>query len=127
MKEEKQSVLQIFQINIRGLSLINSLIPWNHFFSVLFVVFEILYNFWSFFFLARLIDHVIDGAVGKVLVIDTVILVAGEMLMHIVYQGLQSFYFYCGSNVWEWANVHLNEKIMSMDYEYMEFEMVHNK
>ena len=35
-------------------------------------------------------------------------------------------YMYGGSNVWEAANAHLNEKMMSMDYEYMESESVHN-
>lgn len=127
MKEEKQSIIEHFRINFRGLSLIYRLIPWNHFYSIILAIFEFLYNFWSFFFLARLIDHAVDGASKEVLVMDVVILVAGEALMHLIYQGVQNFYFYCGSNIWEWANIHLNEKIMSMDYQYMESEMVHNK
>lgn len=127
MKEEKQSVAQMIKINFRGLSLIHRLIPWNYFWNILYVTFEILYRFWSFFFLARLIDHTVQGAARGILISDVAILVAGEMVVHMVFQGLQNFYFYCGSNIWEWANVHLNEKIMSMDYEYMESEMVHNR
>lgn len=127
MKEEKLNFIQHIKINFRGLSLIYQLIPWNYFYSIIMAIFEFLYNFWSFLFLARLIDHVVDGATKEVLVVDVVILVAGEALMHLIFQGVQNFYFYCGSNIWEWANIHLNEKIMSMDYEYMESEMIHNK
>lgn len=127
MKEEKQSISQMLKINFRGLSLIHRLIPWNYFWNFLYVTFEVLFRFWSFFFLARLIDHIVEGAAREILISDIVILVVGEMVVHMAFQGLQNFYFYCGSNIWEWANVHLNEKIMSMDYEYMESEMVHNR
>ena len=127
MNEEKQTFRQIFGINFRGLSLTYRLIPWNYFLSLLLAAFEILYGFWSFIFLARLLDHAVGGAARDVLVVDVIILVAGEALVHMILQGLQNFYYYCGSNIWESANIHLNEKIMSMDYEYMESEMVHNK
>lgn len=127
MREEKLSWKQCFKINFRGLSLIYHLIPWNYFLTIILVVFEILYNFWPFVFLARLLDHAMKEVPKERLVMDVIILVAGQMIVHFMLQVLQNFYYYCGSNIWEHANVHLNKKIMSMDYEYMESEMIHNK
>ena len=115
-----------WKVNLRGISLVYQLVPWNIFLNLLLAVAETLYAYWSYLLMARLLNHIAAGAVHTLLVQDCVILVVGRCLLRIVVAVLQHYYFYCGSDIWERANILLNRKIMEMDYEYMESESVHN-
>lgn len=127
MTEEKISFWNKIRINIRGISLIYQLIPWNLFFSLILAILDVLYSYWGYIFLAKLVDDAISGVSKEVLIKDTLILVVGQILVFIIFNIWQFYYFYCGSNIWELANTHLNKKIMEMDYEYMESEMIQNQ
>lgn len=127
-KQKKALTLrEVFRINWRGLNLVYSMIPWNLFLTVVLVAIETMYNFWPFVFQARVVDHALAGVARDVLITDVIILVAGQAMIRVAQVVLMNFYFYCGSNVWELANIRLNKKIMSMDYEYMESETIQNK
>lgn len=127
MKEGNVSLKEMLRINLRGISLIYFLVPWNMFYAVVFVIVDVLYSYWSYFFLARFVDDVVMRASRQLLLQDVLLLVVGQMLVNVIFKVLQMFYFYCGSNVWEIANTYLNKKMMSMDYEYMESEAIQNK
>lgn len=114
-------------MNWRGLRLLYSLIPYNPFFTVLCVVFDVIYSYWSYFFLARLVDDVIMQASRETLVWDVLLLVVGEIFVNLIFHMTQLYYFYGGSTTWERANIYLNQKLMSMDYEYMESETIQNQ
>ncbi|MDE6852712.1 MAG: hypothetical protein K2J67_09545, partial [Lachnospiraceae bacterium] len=125
--EKKFSLRKIIQINLQGLSLIYSLIPWNGFMTFLSVLSDVMLSYWNYFFLAKLIDDLLNSVSRETLVWDIGLLTVGHLLMTLIYKILSVLYMYGGSNVWEVANAHLNEKMMSMDYEYMESEAIHNK
>lgn len=127
MTEEKLSWKDIVKINIRGLRLIYSLIPGNFFMTALYIVMDVVYSYWNYFFLAKLVSDAVAGSAREVLIWDVALVTVGQTLVSYVFKVLQMFYFYAGSNSWEFANVHLNEKMMSMDYEYMESESIHNR
>lgn len=127
MENEALSFREKIKINMRGIFFIYQLIPWNLFFSVLLASLDVLYSYWGYIFLARLVDDVVSDASREILTRDAFILVLGQSAVFIIFQIWQHYYFYCGSNIWEMANVKLNEKIMDMDYEYMESEAIHNQ
>ncbi len=127
MTEKKLTAIEMLKINIRGIKLCNSLIPWNSFLTFLLITLQILVEYWPCIFLAILVDDVAGGAAKAVLTRDAVILVGGDVVLFVLIHILQHYYFYCGSNIWELANVQLNKKIMDMDYEYMESEAVQNR
>lgn len=126
MTQEKYSLREIIQINLRGLSLIYSLIPWNGFMTFLSVLSDVCISYWDYFVLAKLIDDLLEHAPQGVLLWDIGLLTIGHFIMAFLYKILSVLYMYGGSNVWDIANAHLNEKMMSMDYEYMESEAVYN-
>lgn len=117
----------MIQINLKGLSLVYSLIPWNGFMTFLSVLSDVILSYWDYIFLAKLIDDLLNSASQSTLIQDIVLLTIGHMLMTLIFKILSVLYMYGGSNVWDVANAHLNEKMMSMDYEYMESEAIHNK
>lgn len=125
--KEKFSLRKMIQINLKGLSLVYSLIPWNGFMTFLSVLSDVILSYWDYIFLAKLIDDLLNSASQSTLIQDIVLLTIGHMLMTLIFKILSVLYMYGGSNVWDVANAHLNEKMMSMDYEYMESEAIHNK
>ena len=127
MAEKKLTVIEMLKVNIRGVKLCNSLIPWNSFLTFLLVALQIIGEYWPCIFLAILVDDVAAGAVSTILTRDAVMLVGGDTVLFVFIYILQHYYFYCGSNIWELANVQLNKKIMELDYEYMESEAVQNR
>ena len=126
MEEKKLSLREIIQINMKGLSLIYSLIPWNGFMTFLSVLSDVIWSYWDYFFLAKLVDDILMNAARKTLIWDMGLLTVGNLIISLIFKLMSVLYMYGGSNVWEAANAHLNEKMMSMDYEYMESESVHN-
>jgi len=126
MPDKKLSFIDMMKTNIRGVRLCYSMIPWNLFLALFFGIVHVLLQYWNFFFLAILVDDAVAGAPWEILIKDTVILVAGWCILDTGLWALAHYYFYCGSNIWELANTHLNKKIMGMDYEYMESEAVQN-
>lgn len=126
MEEKKLSLREIIRINLQGLSLIYSLIPWNGFMTFLSVLSDVILSYWDCFILAKFIDDIIADATRETLVWDIGLLTVGHLIMTLIFKTLSVLYMYGGSNVWEAANAHLNEKMMSMDYEYMESESIHN-
>ena len=126
MEEKKLSLREMIRINMRGLSLIYSLIPWNGFMTFLSVLSDVILSYWDYFFLAKFIDDILKGADKNILIWDMGFLTVGHLLIMFIYKVLSVLYMYGGSNVWDIANAHLNEKMMTMDYEYMESESIHN-
>lgn len=126
MEDKKLSLREIIRINMQGLSLIYSLIPWNGFMNFLYVLSDVIWSYWDYFFLAKLIDDILMDAGRETLVWDMGLLTVGHLIITLIFKILSVLYMYGGSNVWEAANAHLNEKMMSMDYEYMESESIHN-
>lgn len=127
MDEKKMSWQEMITVNLRGIRLIYSLIPWNMFLTVLYVVIDVIYSYWSYFFLARFVDDIVMHASRDVLLTDMLLLVVGQIVVNLLFKSMQMYYFYGGSNVWEEANAYLDQKLMSMDYEYMESETIQNK
>lgn len=127
MTEEKIRLKDAIKINLRGLLLICSMLPGNLFMTGLLSVVSVLYSYWDYFFLAKLINDVMLGESREVLVWDVILMSVGQMLIHFLFKFLQMFYFYSGSNSWESPNAYLSKKMMSMDYEYMESESIQNR
>lgn len=127
MKEERLSFAEVIRINRKGLKLIYSLIPWNRFWDIMMAVSNLLFSYWNYFFISRLVDHISVGAAGETLLYDVIFLVGGQIFVHITERYIMYYYMYCGSNVWELANARLNCKIMEMDYEYTESENIYNR
>ena len=126
-KTEKISIKEMVHINLRGLSLIYSLLPWNGLLTVLFVVVDVIFSYWDYFFLAKMINDLANGSSRDTMIWDVALLTIGHLIIVLLFKLLQNLYFYNGSNSWELANAHLNNKMMSMDYEYMESESIHNR
>lgn len=126
MKGEKLSIREMIQINCRGISLIFKLVPWNLPFCCITAFLDVLYSYWSYLFLARLVDDIAEKVSKAVIIQDAILLVGGYLFVQTVFEIWMHYYFYCSSNIWEQANYHLNQKIMNMDYEYMESEHIQN-
>lgn len=127
MTEEKIRLKDAIKINLRGLVLIYSLVPGNLFMTGLYIVADVISSYWDYFFLAKFINDVVLGSSREVLVWDVILVTIGQTLISILFNLLQKVWFYVGSNSWELPNAYLNQKIMSMDYEYMESESIHNR
>ena len=126
MRGEKLSIREMIQINCRGISLIFKLVRWNLPFCCITAFLDVLYSYWSYIFLAKLVDDIVGKALRTVIVKDAILLVGGYLFVQMVFEIWMHYYFYCSSNIWEQANAHLNRKIMNMDYEYMESEHIQN-
>lgn len=126
MRGEKLSIREMIQINCRGISLIFKLVRWNLPFCCITAFLDVLYSYWSYIFLAKLVDDIAGKALRTVIVKDAILLVGGYLFVQMVFEIWMHYYFYCSSNIWEQANAHLNRKIMNMDYEYMESEHIQN-
>ncbi len=127
MKEEKIRFKDAVKINLRGLLLVYSLVPGNLFMNAMLIVVDVVCSYWNFFFLAKLVNDVVLGSSREVLVWDVILVTIGQTLVLFLFNLLQKFWYYSGSNSWDAPNAYLNEKIMSMDYEYMESESIHNR
>ena len=127
MTEEKIGLKDAIKINLRGLLLVYSLVPGNLFMTGLFIVVDVIVSYWDYFFLAKFVNDVVLGSSREVLVWDVILVTICQTLISHLYNLLHKFWYYSGSNSWELPNAHLNEKIMSMDYEYMESESIHNR
>lgn len=127
MKEERIPLKDVFRINLRALKFIYSFVPWNWFWNFMQAISSVLFGYWSYYFICRLINHISAGASREILLYDVLFIVGGQAVLHIIYRSINYFYFYSASNVWEYANAKLNQKIMDMDYEYMESESIHNR
>lgn len=127
MDESKMTLRECFRINCRAIAMIPKLIPWNIFLDLVLASINVVRSYWNVFFLAWLIDDIVAGMPRERIVWDAVILVAGGGAVNIIEAIMRFYYYYCGSNIWERANLYLNRKIMDMDYEYMESESVQNR
>lgn len=126
MTDKKLAVKEMLKINIRGINFIYKLIPWNYFLGFALIAIWILIDYWTYIFLAALVDNIINGAGREELIKNAIILVGGHTAIFVSHWILAHYYYYCGSNVWELANAQLNIKIMDMDYEYMESKSIQN-
>lgn len=126
-KKNKMTLREMIRINWRGLTLLYSLIPYKPCFAAIYVIFDVIQSYWSYFFLARFVDDVAMQASREVLIVDVLLLSAGQAVVGLLFKMSMFYYFYGGSNTWERANIYLNQKLMSMDYEYMESETIQNR
>ena len=118
---------EMIKINLRGLKLVYSSLSIPKIFVILFVVFDVMFNYWGLFFASRLIDDLVLMAERERILGDFLGLTVGNGILYLAMCVVVKFYFYGGSMIWEDANHELNKKLMSMDYEYMESETIQNK
>ncbi len=62
MTDKKLAVKEMLKINIRGINFIYKLIPWNYFLGFALIAIWILIDYWTYIFLAALVDNIINGA-----------------------------------------------------------------
>ena len=55
MTEKKLTAIEMLKINIRGIKLCNSLIPWNSFLTFLLITLQILVEYWPCIFFVFLL------------------------------------------------------------------------
>ena len=113
MAEKKLKAREIVKINIRGINFIYKLIPWNYFLGFTLITIWILIDYWTYIFLAALVDNIINGAGREELIKNAIILVGGHTAIFVSHWILAHYYYYCGSNVWELANAQLNINTMN--------------
>ena len=118
---------EMIKTNLRGLKLVYSSLSIPKIFVILFVVFDVMYNYWGLFFASRLIDDLVLRVERERILVDFLGLTVGNGILYLAMCVVVKFYFYGGSMIWEDANHELNKKLMSMDYEYMESETIQNK
>ncbi|MBU5478965.1 ABC transporter ATP-binding protein/permease [Eubacterium sp. MSJ-13] len=118
---------EMIKTNLRGLKLVYSSLSIPKIFVILFVVFDVMYNYWGLFFASRLIDDLVLRVERERILGDFLGLTVGNGILYFAMCVVVKFYFYGGSMIWEDANHELNKKLMSMDYEYMESETIQNK
>jgi len=118
---------EMMKTNLRGLKLVYSSLSIPKIFVILFVVFDVMYNYWGLFFASRLIDDLVLRVERERILGDFLGLTVGNGILYLAMCVVVKFYFYGGSMIWEDANHELNKKLMSMDYEYMESETIQNK
>lgn len=124
---EKLSLKDILKINCRGLKLIYSRNKASIPLQIADAVLISLASYWNFWFLARLIDHISVNASSSDLIMDAAFIIGGNFLLRILKCVVDHFIFYDGSSLWEDTNLYLNQKLISMDYEYMESEKIQNQ
>lgn len=118
---------EMIKTNLRGLKLVYSLLSIPKIFVILFIVFDVMYNYWGLFFASHLIDDLVLRVERERILGDFLGLTVGNGILYFAMCVVIKFYFYGGSMIWEDANHELNKKLMSMDYEYMESETIQNK
>lgn len=123
----KITVKDFLKINFRGLKLIYNRNKFSIPLSVFDAVLISLSSYWNFWFLARLLDHLAVNADFSVIIKDAALIIAGDFLIRIIKCITDHFIFHDGSLFWEECNIYLNEKLMNMDYEYMESEKIQNQ
>ena len=126
MNKSGFSLKELLHINIRGIALIFKLgkkVPVLLIVSVTCAI----QTYWTIWFTAILLDDVTTGAAQEVIVRDLALFIGGGCLFGVMKAAVDHYYFFLGSGIWDAANIHLNEKILNMDYEYLESENVHNK
>lgn len=118
---------EMIKTNLRGLKLVYSSLSMPKIFVILFIVFDVMYNYWGLFFASHLIDDLVLRVERERILGDFLGLTVGNGILYFAMCVVIKFYFYGGSMIWEDANHELNKKLMSMDYEYMESETIQNK
>ena len=118
---------EMIKTNLRGLKLVYSSLSIPKIFVILFIVFDVMYNYWGLFFASHLIDDLVLRVEREHILGDFLGLTVGNGILYFAMCVVIKFYFYGGSMIWEDANHELNKKLMSMDYEYMESETIQNK
>lgn len=118
---------EMIKTNLRGLKLVYSSLSIPKIFVILFIVFDVMYNYWGLFFASHLIDDLVLRVERERILGDFLGLTVGNGILYFSMCVVIKFYFYGGSMIWEDANHELNKKLMSMDYEYMESETIQNK
>lgn len=118
---------EMIKTNLRGLKLVYSSLSIPKIFVILFIVFDVMYNYWGLFFASHLIDDIVLRVERERILGDFLGLTVGNGILYFAMCVVIKFYFYGGSMIWEDANHELNKKLMSMDYEYMESETIQNK
>ena len=118
---------EMIKTNLRGLKLVYSSLSIPKIFVILFIVFDVMYNYWGLFFASHLIDDLVLRVERERILGDFLGLTVGNGILYFAMCVVIKFYFYGGSMIWEDANHELNKKPMSMDYEYMESETIQNK
>lgn len=118
---------EMIKTNLRGLKLVYSSLSIPKIFVILFIVFDVMYNYWGLFFASHLIDDLVLRVEKERILGDFLGLTVGNGILYFAMCVVIKFYFYGGSMIWEDANHELNKKLMSMDYEYMESETIQNK
>lgn len=118
---------EMIKTNLRGLKLVYSSLSIPKIFVILFIVFDVMYNYWGLFFASHLIDDLVLRVERERILGDFLGLTIGNGILYFAMCVVIKFYFYGGSMIWEDANHELNKKLMSMDYEYMESETIQNK
>ncbi len=118
---------EMIKTNLRGLKLVYSSLSIPKIFVILFIVFDVMYNYWGLFFASHLIDDLVLRVERERILGDFLGLTVGNGILYFAMCVVIKFYFYGASMIWEDANHELNKKLMSMDYEYMESETIQNK
>ena len=118
---------EMIKTNLRGLKLVYSSLSIPKIFVILFIVVDVMYNYWGLFFASHLIDDLVLRVERERILGDFLGLTVGNGILYFAMCVVIKFYFYGGSMIWEDANHELNKKLMSMDYEYMESETIQNK
>ena len=118
---------EMIKTNLRGLKLVYSSLSIPKIFVILFIVFDVMYNYWGLFFASHLIDDLVLRVERERILGDFLGLTVGNGILYFAMCVVIKFYFYGGSMIWEDANHELNKKLMSMDYENMESETIQNK
>lgn len=123
----KIAVKDFLKINFRGLKLIHNRNKFSIPLSIFDAVLITLSSYWNFWFLAGLLDHLNENADFSVIIRDAAFIIAGDFLIRAIKCITDHFIFYDGTLFWEDCNNLLNEKLMNMDYEYMESEKIQNQ
>lgn len=118
---------EMIKTNLRGLKLVYSSLSIPKIFVILFIVFDVMYNYWGLFFASHLIDDLVLRVERERILGDFLGLTVENGILYFAMCVVIKFCFYGGSMIWEDANHELNKKLMSMDYEYMESETIQNK
>lgn len=126
MKKYGFSLRELLYINLRGIALIFKLgkkVPVILLVSLTCAI----RTYWTIWFTAAILDDVTTGAAQEVMIRDLGLFIGGGLVFSLLKAVIDHYYFFLGSGIWDAANIHLNEKILNMDYEYLESENVHNK
>lgn len=118
---------EIIKINVRGLKLLYSMVPIKKIGVIAFIASDVGLAYWPYIFMARFIDDLLAHAPEQTIWADFLLMTAGEWVLRILFKLFMVYYFYGGCMTWEDANRCLNQKLMSMDYEYMESETIQNQ